>query len=140
MEYDNNLVGLSSPAKGPHAMSIEDPPPPSSYQYRGKPRLEVSKQFLYYLKPSSLTERYCISEISRFSTYASICRNPTSIMGIFRIQSSGRTVERWPSRNCLRHAPILRWLPVLDFVYGRDGINVRVDSYDDKNMRHNSSP
>ncbi|OJJ75877.1 hypothetical protein ASPBRDRAFT_192069 [Aspergillus brasiliensis CBS 101740] len=46
MQYDNNQIGLSSPAKGPHAMSIEDPPPPSSYQYRGKPRLERYLGFL----------------------------------------------------------------------------------------------
>ncbi|RDH33974.1 amino acid permease-domain-containing protein [Aspergillus welwitschiae] len=46
MEYHDNQTGPPSPAKGPHAMSIEDPPPPSSYQYRGKPRLERYLGFL----------------------------------------------------------------------------------------------
>ncbi|PYI06035.1 amino acid permease [Aspergillus sclerotiicarbonarius CBS 121057] len=37
---------MSNPNKSPHVMSIEDPPPASSYQYRGKPRLERYLGFL----------------------------------------------------------------------------------------------
>ncbi|PWY80395.1 amino acid permease [Aspergillus sclerotioniger CBS 115572] len=37
---------MAGPNKGPRAMSIEDPPIPSSHQYRGKPRLERYLGFL----------------------------------------------------------------------------------------------